>query len=90
MHLARTDETARAAAIVDDNGLAERLPEGLGKQAPKNVRVSTGREGHDHADARTGERRLRISWGGQQSKAGRSAQDLTLLHGFFLLTHSPG
>ena len=31
MHLARTDETARAAAIVDDNGLAERLPEGLGK-----------------------------------------------------------
>jgi hypothetical protein len=26
---------------------------------------------------------LRIGGGGQQSKAGRSAQDLALLHGFF-------
>jgi hypothetical protein len=33
---------------------------------------------------------LRIGWGGQQSKAGRSAQDLALLHGFFLLTLSRG
>jgi hypothetical protein len=31
MHLARADEAARAAAIIDDNGLAERLSEGFGK-----------------------------------------------------------
>jgi hypothetical protein len=61
------DHAARAAAVIDNDLLAQRFRETLANGARKNVIAATGRKRHDEAQRATGIRLLRIRNGCEQA-----------------------